>query len=863
MIDEWSGTAWDTETPHDGPAKAVTGNFAAHVEFGTYLSPAARTPQAMMVRAQAAYHSNPWIGTAESTVSRRVAGLPWHLEDENDEEYEFPYPPEVQAAFDLLEKPQSALPPEMRDPGLLTRRALVAITSRHIGLCGMSYWFLDQPDINGIPLAILYVNPARVWAATTETGRITGWLLDPKDSQGRGGIPLSLSELLPFYLDPPDRGPYGTGLYERAALKAQISTLADQHSAYVLGTGGRLAGIVAPKEGTIPDEQYKVLVNEFRQVNEAPDAAKRTTILRGPIDFTQTAANPEQLSLIDLSKMNRDDIFGIWGVPPSQAGITSKSEGGLNSGETRKYDEATLMQGAVHDRIVSISETVQFGLLDRWLNIGTTIDLEIEEPTFDDRAPVFTIAQSAISLPLKNAERRELVGLPPFGPKVMGSSGGLLDEEVWMPALQSLAFTGAEGVSNEPAPTPPQLVPFGKAAPRKEFLGLRKNLDGRWVPAVQKVLNGILETQRSEVAAKLRASTPDEFSRQRKNRQHWFDRAKEAERMRKALSPIVATIAEMVGKRTDELLREKVGAKADPFTDAVIAKVATKVGARVQGITDTTQQAIADAIAQGFDDGLSPGEIADLIDALPAFDDARAELVARTETMYAYNAAALDSFGEFGVSEVEAIDGEGDEECADRNGQIFSVEEADSIEDHPNGTLDWMPVIPEDFVSIGKGQPVDIPELVKAILEAQKPVPMSMTILNPESGKAIEAPAPEIHYEYGENGLVSGMTTLDAGGRLIRTSYEYGENGQVLSTRNAFIQTEHRTPDELALAMQAHGESTERLGESTDRLGHSTEQLTALTQRLAEVAERLSQPVRKTPIRDETGRITEVIETRG
>jgi hypothetical protein len=43
--------------------------------------------------------------------------------------------------------------------------------------------------------------------------------------------------------------------------------------------------------------------------------------------------------------------------------------------------------------------------------------------------------------------------------------------------------------------------------------------------------------------------------------------------------------------------------------------------------------------------------------------------------------------------QVEAIDGDGDEECAARNGNVYAVDEALEIEDHPNGTLDWIPVV--------------------------------------------------------------------------------------------------------------------------------------------------------------------------
>lgn len=714
MIDEWERTPWAStlvlakpDAPTEGPAKAITGNFAAHVEYGQYLMPSARTPQAMMARAQAAYHSNPWVGTAEATVTRRVVGLPWHLEDMNDEEYEEPYSPDVKAAFDLLEKPQSQLPPQDRDPGILTRRSLVSITSRHLGLCGMAYWYLDQMDIFGRPLALLYVNPARVWAATTKAGRITGWVLDPSDGYGNGGTPLSLSELLPFYLDPPDRGAYGTGLYERATLKAQITTLADQHAAYLLGTGGRLAGIVSPKEGTILDEQYKALVNEFRTVNEAPDAAKRTTVLRGPIDFTATGADPEKLSLIELSTMNRNDIFTIWGVPPRMAGVEGQSAG-LNSGETLKYEEAILMQGPVHDRVLAIRETIQFGLLDRWL--PTVIDLEIEEPTFDDRSPLFDLAKAGIDQPLTVAERRELLGMAPFGKEITGSSGGPLDAEVWLPALQTLAYSSAIVL---PPPTAP-LVPFtpAKAAPRKEFLGLRQTLDTSWVPKVRRTVSEVLRAQRTEVAAKLRSTTEAVWQRQRANRQHWFDAAKEADRMRKVLSPIIAGLATTVGDRTASLLKQP--AKADSYTDTVVSQLITTVGSRITGITETTQDAVASTIEQGYLDGLSPLQIADLIEGLPAFDDVRAEMVARTETMFAYNSAALSSYGEFGVTEVEASDGDKDDACASRDGRTFSVEEANDIEDHPNGTLAWIPIVP---VLPEEAKAVNISPIVAALME--------------------------------------------------------------------------------------------------------------------------------------------------
>jgi hypothetical protein len=130
-------------------------------------------------------------------------------------------------------------------------------------------------------------------------------------------------------------------------------------------------------------------------------------------------------------------------------------------------------------------------------------------------------------------------------------------------------------------------------------------------------------------------------------------------------------------------------------------------GERITDINARTLQAISIELAEGTKRGYS---IAQLIDGVAAEDfrgvlnvgldngvgvwgDARAEVIARTETALSYNRAALRGYGEFNVRQVQAIDGDKDAECAARNGQTFSLDDAYGIADHPNGTLDWVPVV--------------------------------------------------------------------------------------------------------------------------------------------------------------------------
>ena len=53
----------------------------------------------------------------------------------------------------------------------------------------------------------------------------------------------------------------------------------------------------------------------------------------------------------------------------------------LNSGETKGFDEAVFYQGAVHDRVLILTETIQFQVLDRIAaSGGPKLQLIVDEP---------------------------------------------------------------------------------------------------------------------------------------------------------------------------------------------------------------------------------------------------------------------------------------------------------------------------------------------------------------------------------------------------------------------------------------------------------------------------------------------------
>jgi Phage portal protein len=393
-----------------------------------------RMSQAVKLGTEVAY-----IRAAERVISGKFSTVAWHLEDPDgvtiDDEYDQKTDdhnagdPRAMEAYRLIDAPMAVL--DQKEVGTKrTRRQLWEITSRHMGLAGSAPWFLDQLDDFGIPKAILYIRPDRLTPEYASGSRtvLDHWLLDKRP--GYAGTRLEIDTVQVFVLETPNEGVFPPGLVESALTKALLNGQIDKHFAQVLQGGGRLAGILAPKQGAIEDDGiYNQMVRDWRNITEQPESARRLQVVRAPVDFIKTAATMAEMQIIDLMSKNRDDLLALWGVPLSQVGGVTAA--GLNSGDVRKYDEAALWQNAVHPRLAELAEGVQ-PILDRFeAYIGWAPQLILDEPEFDDDSPRYDKVQKSQFITLTNDERREQLGYAPLDEDVIGPTGIPLGQEIW------------------------------------------------------------------------------------------------------------------------------------------------------------------------------------------------------------------------------------------------------------------------------------------------------------------------------------------------------------------------------------------------------------------------------------------------
>ncbi len=182
----------------------------------------------------------------------------------------------------------------------------------------------------------------------------------------------------------------------------------------------------------------------------------------------------------------------------------------------------------------------------------------------------------------------------------------------------------------------------------------------------------------------------------------WWQEVRWAAEWRRALGALATLAAEAADERARGLLGPPPATAGKALSDTVMRRLLESAGLRITGLNRTTRDgvlhAVREAAAEGMRLGESMAQIGDRIEAirirdLPVFGEYRGELIARSETGAIWREANVETYRTYGVQRVTASDGDKDAICANRNGKVYPLDEALAIEEHPNGTLDWVPLV--------------------------------------------------------------------------------------------------------------------------------------------------------------------------
>ncbi len=136
-----------------------------------------------------------------------------------------------------------------------------------------------------------------------------------------------------------------------------------------------------------------------------------------------------------------------------------------------------------------------------------------------------------------------------------------------------------------------------------------------------------------------------------------------------------------------------------PADRAALDILITRDLSGLKGITDEMSKQIMAEITDGMLRGDSMATVARAIDdRIDSIGRTRATMLARTETMKAFNEGSLTQYDKHGITEVEWLASPGErtcDECMSYDGQKFSMDEHPDCPAHPNCRCVLLPVIPE------------------------------------------------------------------------------------------------------------------------------------------------------------------------
>lgn len=723
--------------------KAASGPGVISMMYDAKLTSVRETPQEMMKRFLRAYKVT-WFYKAESVISFDVSNLEVELKREDGSVVEVP---DRKAEFDSLNPiDQCRRLLDQPNPKQTWRRFIEKWMIR-MDMAGNNFWFEDELEEQfGTPKALWNISPARMWPAFSKDGKdIIGWVMD-WDNRG-GGIPYKADEIIHTSYGSAEDDVFGVGMVESVLHEWEVSKLLTNHIADVLTLGGRLAGMVSPKERSLDENEFQDVLRAWRNISASGDAGRRLLVFPEPVEWTRGSATPQEIGLPGLSEINRTNILSAFPISEFRLGVPMAA--GLNSGDTRKHMYREYHEFTLHPRVAILQEIVQKEIVDNFSDAaGEELKFTIKEPDRDD----------APSLLEKAAAFRALLNLG-FDPEAIIPAVGLHTIK-WDPLLlQNMiaqAFLGAtEAAGQEGAASAvpglnnpdhvPALAASGKLQTRLPNpllagdVGQRINVNDTsrkdnvtvsqsvttqrkatrfgdvlsdeerkiMRQRMQKEIGSYLSDQRGRIIERVRKSWPSQKASRKAfgEDEGWWAAVEDQElasRLRDFVKGITIAAMEGVSTSMDRVItRQQV--------DGILRDAEAQIADDVKFINEHTRQAIRNLLVEGARRGYSVNQVVDgvpdegfsglqnllLENGNDVWGDWRAETIARTELLSAFNRGNLLAWNELGVTHVQAHDGDYDADCKARDGEVFPIESAMNLRDHPNGTLGWSP-LPRD-----------------------------------------------------------------------------------------------------------------------------------------------------------------------
>ena len=477
------------------------------------------------------------------------------------------------------------------------------------------------------------------------------------------------------------------------------------------------SGLLKIKRRLNSQEEASVIRSRWRSQFGGKSNFHRVAILDEDADYVPMANSPKDMALPELHDLTESRICAVFGVPAILVGANV----GLQRSTYSNYREARMAfhSETLEPMVSRILRHFNRNMMDDYPGNETlTVDWAAMRSGLDDREAMTSRVTGLFAGGILTLnEARDQLGLE-----------AVMDGAVRR--IPAAVFEVAEGA---PAPVAVGAAPVEESLPTgtiKEWPTLKAP---RVAPRAGILRRQLLEDRETETDQMTKEV--QRFFRGLRNRVdgilgRWMERSgaesKEfppdfnpAALLPDGALPDLVAIVERAMLRMSKKTVDAINANGLagtlewsqqlPFVQSVLVQAPS----RATMIHGTTNRAISRAVATALEQGYSVGQLARGVpaDKFPGLrsilteTENRARMIARTEIMRTQNQTSIGFFKDQGFQYVRADDIDGDpgdtyvdpgdpygRTCAERNGQVYTVEQAQDIDDHPNGTLNWQPM---------------------------------------------------------------------------------------------------------------------------------------------------------------------------
>lgn len=302
-----------------------------------------------------------------------------------------------------------------RPNNFYTRNRFVETVQQHMDLTGEQWWVLvrDQRIPSLGPVEIWPVRPDRMTPVPDRDRFIAGYIYTSPTGEK---IPLDVADVV-FVPMPNPLDPYrGLGPVQALMIEIDSARYTAQWNRNFFLNSAQPGGVIEVA-GDLSDDEYKKMVEHWREQHKGVNAAHRVAVLENGAKFTSTAFSQKDMQFVQLRQVSRDALREAFGIPKFALGDVDD----VNRA-TADASSAFFAEHLTEPRLDRIREALNFQFLPMFYPGGwRTVDVEFDyatpvPPDLDreaaSRAAAVGAATALIDRGTEPAATFEAFGLP-------------------------------------------------------------------------------------------------------------------------------------------------------------------------------------------------------------------------------------------------------------------------------------------------------------------------------------------------------------------------------------------------------------------------------------------------------------------